>query len=121
MTLYNNDNLLLPPHVSLDSTQSEDDMAMEASQLMIRSPNDMSIDHHHSHHSHNTHHHTHHPMSSHVRALDSHPYKKLKYDPWSVDYMCSDPSSLLANAPLEVTRFFHFFPLFLSVSLVTHA
>ncbi|KAI9494884.1 hypothetical protein BDB00DRAFT_882607 [Zychaea mexicana] len=29
------------------------------------------------------------------------PYKKFRYDPWSVEYLCSDPTSPLANIPLE--------------------
>lgn len=84
MTLFNanGDNVLLPPHVKHDGqgTHMEEPLGLETDQLMIRSPED-----------------------GYERHTEQ-PYKKLRYDPWSVDYLCCDPSSPLVNMPLEVRK-----------------
>ncbi|KAI8145059.1 hypothetical protein BJV82DRAFT_512005 [Fennellomyces sp. T-0311] len=51
---------------------------------MIRSPDPAALD----------------PSSQDNVAIEQ-PYKKFRYDPWSVEYLCSDPNSPLANIPLE--------------------
>lgn len=76
MNLYDPNSAAFTAPLKTD-TQPEDDVALETSQLMIRSPNDH--DHHHEQ-----------------------PYKKFRPDPWSVDYLMTDPSSVLATMPLEV-------------------
>lgn len=84
MTLFNanGDNVLLPPRVKHDGqgTHMEEPLGLETDQLMIRSPED-----------------------GYERHTEQ-PYKKLRYDPWSVDYLCCDPSSPLVNMPLEVRK-----------------
>ncbi|KAL1927073.1 hypothetical protein VTP01DRAFT_5036 [Rhizomucor pusillus] len=75
MNLYDPNSAAFTAPLKTD-TQPEDDVALETSQLMIRSPNDH--DHHHEQ-----------------------PYKKFRPDPWSVDYLMTDPSSVLATMPLE--------------------
>ena len=92
MTIYDptSENVFMPPHVKSDSpgTQTEEDMALETSQLMIRSPDQTALA----------------PSSQdHTMSIEQ-PYKKFRYDPWSVEYLCSDPTSPLANIPLEVIK-----------------
>ncbi|KAI9276998.1 hypothetical protein BDA99DRAFT_494615 [Phascolomyces articulosus] len=89
MTIYDptTENVFMPPHVKSDSpgTQTEEDMALETSQLMIRSPDPTALD----------------PSSQEHPMSMEQPYKKFRYDPWSVEYLCNDPTSPLANLPLE--------------------